>query len=216
MIRIRIINSLLRLLALTFLLLPLFLAGLTYSPGNINTASLRKTLSLPHVISNNVLGDSKTPALINPSIVPSVVDDSSSPEVVETIPTPSVSSTAVDKNSYRSIQVPVVGDINGEVNEYRNKNGKVPLNISDSICSIANARLAEIRRDFSHQNWSEPLHALGFSAGAENIAMGSKGSFYVVNVQWAKSPGHNANMLGDYSNGCGVYDGKYAAFLFAG
>lgn len=107
-------------------------------------------------------------------------------------------------------------DLIGAVNSYRLENGRSRLSMSDAGCVFAEERLGELQTNYSHNGFDEVLTKTGKSGAAENIARTSKnkGASFVVNQMWAKSAGHNKNMLGDWAEGCGYYDGKYAVFIF--
>ncbi len=78
-------------------------------------------------------------------------------------------------------------------NRYRQSQGKEPLQIDDQM--IADCRKqaqAQVAQGLQH--WLVPA---GIARG-ENIAYGSKSGEYTVMQQWVKSPGHHANIMGNY------------------
>jgi len=108
-------------------------------------------------------------------------------------------------------------DLLGEVNNFRSQNDRSGIAETSIICNFAKERLTELSTNYSHDGFSRMQSVTGKSAGAENIARTSsnRGNHYIVIEMWAKSDGHRENMLGDYTEGCGYYDGKYAVLVLA-
>lgn len=106
-------------------------------------------------------------------------------------------------------------NLTGEVIKFREQNGKGSLSQPSSVCDFAKERLSELQTNYSHDGFSEMKEKTGEGTAAENIARTSKnmGGHYVVFDMWAKSDGHRNNMLGDYTEGCGYYDGRYAVLI---
>jgi len=106
------------------------------------------------------------------------------------------------------------------INAHRVKNNKSPLAYDGELS--ATARLHSEWMDetgiTSHtgedgSKFYERCEARGTGCLAENIAMGFTSASHLFEL-WKNSPGHNANMLGDYSViGLGVY-GEHATTLF--
>lgn len=72
-------------------------------------------------------------------------------------------------------------------------------------------RFSEITQDNAHLDMDKNAAEAGFASGyAENVLMNMVGMDGTVEggfEQWRTSPGHNANMLGDWSGvGCGWVD----------
>lgn len=110
-----------------------------------------------------------------------------------------------------------VDELNMAQNNYRAGQGKSRLSINSGLCGIAEVRAREIAKNFSHSGFEGAVKGsgLGFSSYGENIASGPLSATRFVEWSWDKSPGHRANMLGDWSDGCGGVSDKYAVFLFA-
>ena len=84
--------------------------------------------------------------------------------------------------------------------------------------TITKERLHEIQNDFSHSGFQSRLgngafNQLNYASIAENIFAGSNEPAAVVEA-WRNSSGHNQNMLGEFSWGCGQVEGSKAVFLF--
>ncbi len=104
------------------------------------------------------------------------------------------------------------------VNRYRRKHGKAPLSVNRNLTKAAeqhNQRMIENNR-LDHQlrgelSLSERLIAVGYGRGswscAENIAQGYPTAKAVVEG-WISSPGHERNLLGDYSHTGIAYGGN--------
>lgn len=108
-------------------------------------------------------------------------------------------------------------ELNVAQNNYRAGQGKSRLSINSGLCGIAEVRAREIAKSFSHSGFEGAVKGsgLGFSSYGENIASGPLSATRFVEWSWDKSSGHRANMLGDWSDGCGGVSDKYAVFLFA-
>jgi len=108
-------------------------------------------------------------------------------------------------------------DLNSAVNAWRRERGQRPLATNDKICKAAGERAGEISTDFSHDKFADAVtrNHIDYKSISENIAMNSRISASAIVDQWDKSPSHHEAMLGDWSDGCGGVNGKYAVFLFA-
>lgn len=115
-------------------------------------------------------------------------------------------------------QMATVSELNSAQNAYRVSHGLNTLTINDGLCKIAATRAKEISTNFSHDGFESAVERSGItdkSAFGENIASGPLSAVHFIEWSWDKSPGHQANMLGDWSDGCaGVYD-RYTVFIFA-
>lgn len=137
------------------------------------------------------------------------------PSPISEVKTPPLSSPSPIPQIVASSK-PNTTNLLDSVNNYRQKNNKSVLILSGEVgCKFAKERLGEIHTNFSHNGFDEALSKTGKSAAAENLAKTSrvKNADFIVGL-WSKSPGHNKNMLEDFSEGCGYYDGKFAVFLF--
>ena len=111
------------------------------------------------------------------------------------------------------------------VNKERKANGLGTLTLSDELCKVADVRVKEIVKSFSH---TRPNGTSCFTAfkengvtykyAGENIAYGQKTAAEVMNG-WMNSAGHRANILsknfGKIGIACYEYNGrKYWVQLF--
>lgn len=110
-----------------------------------------------------------------------------------------------------------VGELNAAQNAYRVEHGLTALSINSKLCEIANTRAIAVAKSFGHDGFESAVESsgLGKSSYGENIASGPLSGVHFVEWSWDKSPGHRANMLGDWTDGCGGVNDKYAVFLFA-
>ena len=132
------------------------------------------------------------------------------------VPNPDVQGQYVICNSETG-QMANASELNTVQNNYRVNNGLNSLSISGELCTIATERAREVADNFSHDGFEAAInrHNLQKSSVGENIASGPLTAVQFVEWSWDKSPGHRANMLGDWSEGCGgVYD-RFAVFIFA-
>ncbi|KAJ2746855.1 hypothetical protein GGI20_001008 [Coemansia sp. BCRC 34301] len=127
-------------------------------------------------------------------------------------PTPTIiPTTPVATPTTPPVQPPSGGDWQNEmlaqVNTVRARAGKKALTLSGPLNSIAQAhsQVMSSTRDMTH---ADPRGSLGTRYGAagiswkgaaENIAWNQKTVAQVMNA-WTNSPGHYANMVGDYTS----------------
>jgi uncharacterized protein YkwD len=92
------------------------------------------------------------------------------------------------------------------LNQYRAQQGKSALVYDDQLEAAMQGHCEHmLQKDFFSHTAPEPSVAkfttraglCGTSASAENIAKGQQSAASVMN-SWKTSPGHNANMLGNY------------------
>lgn len=106
------------------------------------------------------------------------------------------------------------------LNSFRKENSRGTLSYSNSLSAAATAHSSWMQRvgTLNHvgENGSqffERCDAHGLSCYAENIAMGFTSTQHLFDM-WKNSPGHRANMLGNYSFiGLGT-SGAYATTVF--
>lgn len=110
-----------------------------------------------------------------------------------------------------------VDELNSVQNDYRQSHGLGALNINSGLCRTAGERAGEISLNFSHDGFEAAIKRSGLDKHSfgENIASGPLDAVHFVQWSWDRSPGHRANMLGDWTDGCAGVSGKYAVFLFA-
>lgn len=152
-----------------------------------------------------IVSNAPTPALrlVTPNQIPKVV---SSTEVPTSMPT-----VANFRSDLTLLTV---------VNSFRNANGVSPLNISESLCKIAEKRLTELITKGSldsHVGFNKFFSSqTEFSAMGEVIFQSSskQPAEYAVNEGWAKSTaGHRGNLLDSRWNfGCGTTNGYFSVF----
>ncbi|MDT0557668.1 CAP domain-containing protein [Ichthyenterobacterium sp. W332] len=112
-------------------------------------------------------------------------------------------------NAINLIDAPVAKDIEMDIlqliNDYRLENGFTALNNHNIIKSVAFSHtdyMIEVD-NVSHDNFFERKTSLQQNANAisvsENVAYGFSSAQSVVNA-WINSPGHKANLEGDYTD----------------
>jgi uncharacterized protein YkwD len=98
------------------------------------------------------------------------------------------------------------------INEYRQNHGLSKLTMDAKISQEARVHsqdMAVHRMPFGHIQFKKRIdhlhaHIKNSNAGAENVAYNYKGAQDVVN-NWVKSPGHKANIVGNYNlTGIGI------------
>ncbi len=114
------------------------------------------------------------------------------------------------------------------INDYRAENGLEPLTLDETLMKAAQTRGEELISSYSHTRpdgtkWHTVLSEVSFSyrSAGENIAWNEgtlRTAKFTVNA-WIDSPGHRANILGDYeiTGICCVHSGgkAYWVQLFA-
>jgi uncharacterized protein YkwD len=118
-----------------------------------------------------------------------------------------------------SEKMALVDEINQAVNQYRQNHHLNSLYIDKDLCEIASTRAEEVDKNFSHDELGKHIengdyNKTGFSVMGENIWQGSFSGVHIVEYGWDKSPGHQANLKGDWTRGCaGVYKTS-VSFIF--
>lgn len=118
-----------------------------------------------------------------------------------------VSPTAVMLNSEKLLSL---------VNEWRTGNNLLPFTKSENLCKISNERVAEIKTDFSHDNFLYNMKKETYCKSCflgENIARQYSSEEEVLQ-DWLNSPTHRENLTGRYSNTCISTDGTHAVQIF--
>lgn len=100
------------------------------------------------------------------------------------------------------------------VNGYRSKLGLNLLLSDDQLCKVAEQRVAQIQRSFSHDGFSDALASLTYRRVAENIWRGTANNESQIVAAWADSRSHHEALVGDWDYGCGAYQSGYAVFKF--
>jgi uncharacterized protein YkwD len=112
-------------------------------------------------------------------------------------------------------------DLLAFINAHRVENGESELELDESLneAAILHSRWMSDTMTLSHtgendSHFQERCEAAGTTCWAENAAYNGLPSAEALFLQWQLSPGHNKNMLGDYSAiGIGV-SGEYATTVF--
>ena len=184
---------------------PVLISTMPVDPGKLSRTSdaVKPKLSLP--AQKQVIAKSGNPLCVGVT------------EPWKLVPDPSHEGLYVICNT-TSEQMATAAELNIAQNSYRVSHGLNSLTINDGMCKIAAARAKEISTNFSHDGFESAVERSGItdkSSFGENIASGPLSAVHFIEWSWDKSPGHKANMLGDWSDGCaGVY-GRYAVFNFA-
>jgi uncharacterized protein YkwD len=101
-----------------------------------------------------------------------------------------------------------VARILADTNAFRAANGTAPLRAMPALDAIAGEWAKKMHNEciFQHRSGFS-VYPSGWSRAGENIAAGY--SYTSVVQGWIDSPGHRANMLGDYTHiGIGYYSGS--------
>lgn len=133
------------------------------------------------------------------------------------VPDPEKEGQFIICNSQTGNKMATADELNLALNNFRVAHGLNALRIDGTLCAIAGERAREISQNFSHDGFEAAIerHNLQKSSG-ENIASGPLTSVQFVEWSWDKSPGHRANMLADWSEGCGGVFDRFAVYIFAG
>lgn len=109
-----------------------------------------------------------------------------------------------------------------DTNAFRAQNGLAPLQLLPAVTSVAQNWASQMATscDFRHNpSFSQQIPA-GWTRAAENIAAGQQ--YTTVVAAWINSPGHRANLLGDYTHigigyvgGSACQYGRYFVQVFA-
>jgi len=137
-------------------------------------------------------------------------------ELWKLVPDPEKEGQYIICNTEKSNQMATADELNSALNNYRVSHGLNALRIDGTLCAIAGERAREISQNFSHDGFEAAVerHNLEKSAG-ENIASGPLTAVQFVEWSWDKSAGHRANMLSDWTEGCGGVFDRFAVFIFA-
>lgn len=111
-------------------------------------------------------------------------------------------------------------ELNAAVNAYRQTHSLNILQIDPQLCDIARQRAVEAETEFSHAKFESHVengdyNHVGFLVIGENLWQGSFSGVHIVEFGWDQSPGHRANLQGNWSRGCGGIHQQTAAFIFA-
>lgn len=111
-------------------------------------------------------------------------------------------------------------DLNNAVNSYRKAHNLNELRIDEDLCGIATERASEAKVHFSHQEFQQHIengdyNDIDFSVIGENLWQGSFSGVHIVEYGWDRSPGHRANLQGDWTRGCAGIDETTAVYIFA-
>jgi len=134
-------------------------------------------------------------------------------------PLPTMNATPIPQITAEPTNVPIVtSSLMTEVNSYRKSFGLNELAVHTAICTIVDERIKEIKDSFNHDGFRQRLDngtfsTLSYQGVAENIWYGS-GSVTKVVEDWNSSSGHQENLKGNWSAGCGKLDGGFAVYIF--
>ena len=97
-----------------------------------------------------------------------------------------------------------------QINNYRQSQGKAPVQTDPYTCSYADKRARELASNFSHIGFNtNSLPYPNYSRVVENISKAS--DYKEVVPMWIASPEHAANLRADITYACvGWYDDYYA------
>lgn len=177
----------------------------TFDEGNNNN----------HITQIVVLGQEATPVPVSPTSPPTTITATPTQKIEEaSTPPPTVTKVIATAPPSNPTPVMVRSNLNQAVNDYRTSHGLSKLMIREDICQAARERNRQIATDFSHNGFEVTVSNLNYDAIAENIWQGEPFSMEKVVSGWDESPGHQANMLGNYTFGCGVAENNRAIYLF--
>jgi uncharacterized protein YkwD len=102
------------------------------------------------------------------------------------------------------------------VNEWRKTQNLASFSPNNVTCTIAEARLNQLKNNFSHDGFEALTSSGAFPAGsyAENIAKDFDSDQSIVDT-WSASPIHHDNMAGNYTYSCTKNDGGITVEIFA-
>jgi hypothetical protein len=100
------------------------------------------------------------------------------------------------------------------INTYRTEMGKSLIKTNQVLCGVAETRLEDIKANFGHEKFNDRVSGISFEQIGENLWQGTSGDNQTVVESWKQSPGHQANLVGEWSNGCGVSSGGFVVFMF--
>ncbi|MDD2706979.1 MAG: CAP domain-containing protein [Verrucomicrobiae bacterium] len=108
------------------------------------------------------------------------------------------------------------------INKARTQHGKAPLIWNEKIqlaCRQHSRQTAQGKRPLGHDDFDERLKnlAISFQSAGENVASNRGHDDPVAHAVkgWLKSPGHRANLLGDFTlTGVGIARDKEGRFYF--
>jgi uncharacterized protein YkwD len=92
--------------------------------------------------------------------------------------------------------------------------GKSLIKTNQVLCGVAETRLEDIKANFGHEKFNDRVSGISFEQIGENLWQGTSGDNQTVVESWKQSPGHQANLVGEWSNGCGVSSGGFVVFMF--
>lgn len=104
-----------------------------------------------------------------------------------------------------------------QINLYRLENGIPPAPDSMETCEVAQGRLGESTKDFTHNK----LQNFNLKQGiwSENLGRMTDGTYGAyensqrIFKEWRASPSHNANLLTDLDSFCVATDGTNFTFI---
>ena len=109
---------------------------------------------------------------------------------------------------HRRLDMTATGALLGAMNEHRQRRGLRPLHRSTRLEAAAADRIRDMfaQRYFDHvaPDGTEPFtwarhRGYSYAALGENLATGQRRAEAVVE-QWMRSPGHRANIMGDFED----------------
>ncbi len=98
------------------------------------------------------------------------------------------------------------------VQGWRSENNLKQYVYDPSLCVVANARLSEIKTDWSHNGFAKYINAVNFNYLGENLAKGFDDSYKMFEA-WLKSPTHRNNLI-NYTYSCLVRSDNYCVQEF--
>lgn len=104
------------------------------------------------------------------------------------------------------------------INEWRLDHKKEPFRFNSDLCVIAQRRMEEVKKDWSHTGFKSQLPEytakLNYAMLGENLAKNFKSERDTF-VGWLKSQEHLANLEANYTDSCVVTSDLYAVQIFA-
>ncbi|KAJ1816302.1 hypothetical protein LPJ60_005375 [Coemansia sp. RSA 2675] len=185
-------------------------------PGDVAKPSAAPVPHKPVAVVTSSLESSELPSPIESSELPSSTESSELPSSTATAaPTTSTTKAAPAPTKTSAPVAPVQPPSNGswesemlsQLNTVRARAGKAALTLSSQLNAVAEAhsQYMSSARSMTH---SDPGGSLGtrvaaagmkWMGAAENIAWNQKSVSQVMDA-WTNSPGHYANMIGDYTS----------------
>lgn len=100
------------------------------------------------------------------------------------------------------------------INKWRVDNKFKPYNKNNIICAVADKRLPEIIKNFSHEDFQKEIQKIKYKSMGENLVKGYDNEEDILN-SWLNSQEHYENLVKPYTDSCVRCRDIYCIQLFA-